>query len=142
MSCIGDKVAGYDSSQKCYQLDGCLGCDKCTIECDPPCENCPGEVKLRAPEVGDYITVQRPILASDYKGPKWNPAQDNAIGRTAWVAKGDPSNGYYLKFNTTKKEILDSFVYPLEALRLAMPEDNTVDKLIRTTKAGDPNFDM
>lgn len=142
MACEGDKIAGYDSAQECYRVNACMGCDKCIIKCEG-CDNCPAPLeKLRAPEPGDYIVVQNPILGLSYKGPKWTPAMDLAVGRTAWVFKGNPVEGYTLRFVTTKKEILDSFLYPQEALRLAMPPDNSIDKMIRTTKEGSPNEDM
>lgn len=142
MSCEGDGIAGYNSEMECYRIQGCPGCEKCQIKCEPKCENCPSWGEARVPEVGDFITVQAPILSEGYRGPKWTPAMDMAIGRTAWVAKGNPVDGFNLKFVTTKKEILDQYLYPLEALKLAMPNDNTIDKMIKTSKEGSPNEDM
>lgn len=139
--CQGDKIAGYDTSQACYRTDGCPGCSKCIIKCEG-CENCPPEAPARTPETGDYVVVKAPIITTSYKGPKWVDAMNMAIGRVAWVKNGDPVNGFSLKFTTTNKEVLDSFLYPLEALRLAMPNDNTIDKMIKTTKEGSPNEDM
>lgn len=142
MACEGDKIEGFDSSQTCYSIEGCQGCDKCIIPCSG-CDNCPvWDDKPRDPEPGDWVTVQTPILTTEYKGPKWSPAMDLAIGRIAWVKKGNPVEGYTLKFTTTKKEILDQFLYPHEALKLAFPGDVSIDKLIRTTKEGSPNEDM
>jgi hypothetical protein len=143
MACIGDKVAGYDSSQECYRLQGCTGCSKCEVKCDPPCENCPTweGTKARDPEPGDYVTVQTPVLDLTFKG-KWTPAMEMAVGRTAWVKKGNPVEGYTLKFVTTSKDILDQFAYPLSSLKLAMPNDNAIDKMIKITKQGSINEEM
>jgi hypothetical protein len=142
--CEGDSVSSYNSEAQCYRLEGCSGCDKCIIRCSPPCENCPSwaGTKARNPEPGDYVVVQTPILTEAYKGPKWSPAMDLAIGRVGWVAKGNPVEGFSLKFQTTSKEILDQFKYPLEALRLAFPADRSIDKMIKTTKEGSPNEEM
>jgi hypothetical protein len=148
MECIGDKVARdedgnemYDTTAECYRIQGCPGCSKCWIKC-AGCDNCTKEETLREPEVGDYVTVKQPILTPDYKGPAWSDAMNLAIGRVAWVAKGNRVEGYRLKFSTTKKEVLDQFIYPPSALKLALPPDNMVDKLIRTTKEANPNEDM
>lgn len=142
MPCEGDKISGYDTEQTCFRIEACTGCAKCIIKCEG-CDNCPAAWgKPRDPEPGDYITVQAPIITEAYKGPKWTPAMDMAIGRVAWVAKGNPVEGFTLKFQTTKKEILDQFLYPLEALRLAFPSDRAIDKMILTTKEGSPNEDM
>jgi hypothetical protein len=141
MSCEGDKIEGYDTSQVCYKTEACPGCSKCIIKCGG-CENCPPETPVRLPEVGDYVTVKTPIITTSYRGPKWIAAMDMAIGRTAWVKKGNPVEGFSLKFTTTKKEILDQFLYPLEALKLAMPADNSIDKMIKISKEGSPNEDI
>lgn len=139
--CEGDKIAGFDSDQLCYRNEACMGCEKCIVKCEG-CENCPVETKLRDPEPGDYVVVKSPIFTEAYKGPKWTPAMDMAIGRVGWVAKGNPVEGFSLRFQTTNKELLDAFFFPLEALRLAMPSDRAIDKMIKTTKAGSPNEDM
>jgi len=144
MACEGDKIASYDMGQVCYRLEGCPGCAKCIIKCDPPCENCPTweGTKPRDPEPGDYVTVVQPIITTDYKGPKWSAAMDLAVGRLAWVKNGDPVNGYKLKFTTTSKDILDQFVYPPQALKLAFPGDQAIDKMIKTAKEGSVNEEM
>jgi hypothetical protein len=141
--CEGDKISGYDSSQVCYRLEGCMGCDKCIVKCDPPCENCPTweGTKPRDPEPGDQVVVQQPILDLVFKG-KWTPAMEMAVGRIAWVKNGNPVDGYTLKFTTTSKDILDQFVYPLTALKLSFPSDHAVDKMIKITKQGSINEEM
>src|SRR3972149_7417063 len=98
MACEGDKIAGYDSDQVCYRVEACPGCDKCIVKCTG-CDNCPVYAdKLRDPEPGDYVVVKTPILTEEYKGPKWTPAMDMAIGRVGWGAKGNPVGGFRLRF--------------------------------------------
>lgn len=129
--CQGDKIAGYTMEAECYRLHGCQGCEKCIIPCTG-CSNCPvWPEKARNPEPGDWVVVQPPILDLSYKG-KWVDTMNAAVGRIAWVKKGNPIDGYSLKFSTTKKEILDQFLYPLSSMRLAMENDVVVDKMIKT----------
>lgn len=139
MPCIGDGIAGYNTDAQCYRIEGCSGCEKCWVKCEPKCEECPTwtpDDKCRAPEPGDFVTVVVPILGLSYKGPRWTPVMQEAVGRTAWVKNGDPVNGYSLKFTTTQKDVLDQFQYPLEALKLAMPRDVEADKMIKNVKEG------
>ena len=144
MSCEGDRVAGYISSEPCYAIDACPGCEKCIIKCDG-CDNCLDMEQYqttRLPEVGDYIVIaQALILDTSWKG-KWVPAMDMAIGRVGWVKTGNPVDGFSIKFTTTKSEMLDGFVFPQGSLRLAQPQDNSVDQMIKTTKEGSPNEDI
>ena len=136
--CEGDKVAGFNVYEKCYATEGCPGCPKCIIKCSG-CGNCTKDQPLRQPEVGDFVVVKPPIISLSYTGPKWTPAMDSAIGRVAWVRSGNPVEGFHLKFSTTQKDILDQYIYPPQALRLAMPEDRAADTMIRTTKERDFN---
>jgi hypothetical protein len=142
-TCEGDGIAGFNTEAVCYRIEGCSGCDKCWLKCEPKCSNCPSweGTKSRAPEPGDWVVVQSPVLDLSYKG-KWVDAMNMGVGRVAWVKNGNPVDGFQLKFSTTKKEILDQFLYPLSSLRLAMKNDMMIDKMIKTTKEGTPNEDM
>jgi len=139
MACIGDRVAGIDKTAECYRKGECgeLGCGKCQIKCTG-CENCAhlGNIALRKPEVSDFVVVKLGVFDPTYKGPAWTPAMDLAVGRVAWVASGDPINGYHLRFQTTSNETLDQFVYPLSSLKLAMPEDVKTNAMIKEVKKG------
>ena len=144
MSCEGDKRAGYNTSEPCYAIEACPGCEKCIIKCEG-CDNCaPLEQyqTLRQPEVGDYIVIKSSlILDPNWKG-KWVPAMDMAIGRVGWVRSGNPVDGFHIRFTTTKKDMLSDFVFPQGSLRLAIPQDNKVDQMIKTTKEGSVNEDI
>ena len=129
MSCIGDRIAGINKDAECYR-QGCPGCEKCWVYCDPPCENCP-TATLRDPEVGDFVVVYRKFCGITFKH-NWNPAMDEAIGRLAYIASGNKLDGYKLKFTTTNKEVLDSFIYPAESMKLALPQDIKTDQMLKT----------
>jgi hypothetical protein len=142
MNCIGDKIARdedgnemYDTSAECYRIQGCPGCEKCYVKCTG-CDSCEAkQKKLREPGPGDFVVIKPPILSMDSKC-NWSKGMDLAIGRTAYIHKGDRVMGYKLKFTTTSKEILDQYLYPVEALRLAMVEDLAADKFIKNTQMG------
>lgn len=139
MPCIGDSIAGFNNEAQCYRIEGCAGCDKCWVKCDPKCENCPTwspDDKCRTPEPGDFVAVVVPVILSTYKGPKWTPVMDMAVGRVGWVKCGNPVEGYTIKFTSTQKDVLEQFKFPVEALKLAMPQDVRADQLIKTTKDG------
>ncbi len=151
MACEGDKIAGQNYDADCYRNEACFGCDKCNILCEG-CENCPksfDEHEIRQVEAGDYIVVhKKPIIMTSWK-KTWNPAMDNAIGRTAYIIEGNPVDGFKLKFDTTNTEILDHFAYPGECMRLAggkhgtaLPDDKSLDKMIKTVKEKDENSNV
>lgn len=141
-TCEGDGISEYNSEAKCYREEACPGCSKCWVKCEPKCDNCPVHLdKLRAPEPGDWVVVQAPILDLEFKG-KWTSAMDLAIGRVAWVKNGNPVDGFHLKFTSTEKNILEQFLYPLTSVRLAMPNDTAIDKMIKTAKEGSVNEEM
>ena len=143
MSCEGDRQAGFKTDEPCYAIEACPGCDKCIIKCEG-CDNCREfeNQPLRKPEVGDYIVVAQPLITDIHWKGKWVPAMDMAIGRVGWVRDGNPVDGFHIRFTTTKKDMLSEFLFPHGALRLAMPNDNKVDNMIKTTKAGSPNEDI
>ena len=141
-TCEGDGISGYNSDEKCYREDACAGCEKCWVKCEPKCDNCPVLLdKLRNPEPGDWVVVQTPILDLEFKG-KWTAAMDLAVGRVAWVKNGNPVDGFTLKFTSTEKDILEQFKYPLTCVRLAMPNDIAIDKMIKVAKEGSVNEEM
>ena len=133
--CEGDKIEGFDQTAKCWSLEGCAGCKKCIIRCEG-CDNCKEleNQTLRKAEVGDFIVIQKSILTDLNSKVKWVPAMDMAVGRTGWVAEGNPVDGFTVKFQTTKTHMLDGFRFPQGSLRLALPPDNAADRMIRQTK--------
>lgn len=143
--CEGDGVIGFNTEATCYRLDACSGCTKCWIKHPEgeKCSQCPTweGTKARNPEPGDYVVVHQPILDLTFKG-KFTSAMEMAIGRVAWVKNGNPVDGFVLRFSTTEKDILDQFKYPLASLRLAMPSDNAIDKMIKVTKGTGTNESM
>jgi len=136
MPCEGDKVLGQNTEAQCYRVDACMGCDKCTIMC-PGCENCNVEpAKPRELEVGDYIVVASSLITDPNWTEKWTPLMDMAIGRVGYIEEMQVQKGYRVRFKTTKNDSLSDLWFPRGSLKLAMPNDNSTDKMIKEVKKG------
>jgi hypothetical protein len=135
MPCEGDKVLGQNTEAQCYRVDACMGCEKCIIPCSG-CENCTFEQKKRELEVGDYVVVASSLITDPYWTEKWTPVMDMAIGRVGYIEEMAVGKGYRVRFKTTKGDTLTEFWFPRGSIRLAMPDDNKTDKLIKTVKKG------
>ena len=97
---------------------------------------------MRAAGIGDYVVVHQSFITDlRFKG-KWADGMNAAIGRVGYCWKGNPEEGYSIKFTTTKMEALDQFRFPTGSFRLAMPDDNRSDSFIKIAKEGVINDDI
>jgi len=141
--CEGDKVAGINYEAECYAKDACPGCWNCWLKCEG-CENCEEleNEKLRDPRVGDYIVVHQKLTLDPNWTGTWSGAMDEGLGRVAYIAEGNPRDGFKLKFTTTNTEVLDHFVWPAGCMKLAMLDDNRSDVLIKRVKGESHNTNL